>query len=256
MNQKGIAPLIIVAIVAVVAVVVGVGIYAATRGGGGGGENVSYPALSATAALSGDNEIKINVASGSIASGQWAYSVSSASGSYSWVDGTETLGAPSVSLGTYAPGTWYVSLKHKVSGHTYITNTAVTISISIAEATSLQLTENSTTGGVSTAGTFWVKDIGTSNAKIRFEGTAAGVSTTLIVNGALQKIWVLANGTWYDLSSSFTTYWNEWHGHFENLRTELSTWQSGTWTSPDGTVTISNIQVNPTLDDSLFVHSA
>jgi len=44
MNQKGIAPLIIVAIVAVVAVVAGVGIYVATRGdggaggGGGGGE--------------------------------------------------------------------------------------------------------------------------------------------------------------------------------------------------------------------------
>jgi hypothetical protein len=37
MNQKGIAPLIIVAIFAVVAIVAGVGIYVTARGGGGGG---------------------------------------------------------------------------------------------------------------------------------------------------------------------------------------------------------------------------
>jgi archaellin len=43
MNQKGIAPLIIVAIVVVVAVAAGVGIYVATRGegGGAGGEGVA-----------------------------------------------------------------------------------------------------------------------------------------------------------------------------------------------------------------------
>jgi len=35
----------------------------------------------------------------------------------------------------------------------------------------------------------------------------------------------------------------------------LSGWTGGTWTSPDGTVTISNIQVNPSLADSLFQHS-
>jgi hypothetical protein len=37
MNQKGIAPLIIVAVIVVVAIVAGVGIYATTRGGGGTG---------------------------------------------------------------------------------------------------------------------------------------------------------------------------------------------------------------------------
>jgi predicted TIM-barrel fold metal-dependent hydrolase len=39
MNQRGIAPLIIVAVIVVVAVVAGVGIYATTRGGGGGENN-------------------------------------------------------------------------------------------------------------------------------------------------------------------------------------------------------------------------
>jgi len=77
-----------------------------------------YPAISAVVATS-DNQISITVLSGSIPAGQWAYSVSSEAGSYNWITGTQALSAPSVSLGTYAYGTWYVNVKHIGTGHIY-----------------------------------------------------------------------------------------------------------------------------------------
>ena len=105
---------------AAVLVIVAVAVYYVTRAGG-------YPAISMNAQASGDNEIIITVLSGSIASGEWAYSVSATEGSYSWVTGTEALDAPSVSLGAYATGAWYVSLKHKASGHVYFSDRVITI---------------------------------------------------------------------------------------------------------------------------------
>jgi len=167
MNQKGIAPLIIVAIVAVVAVAAGVGIYAATRGGGGGG---------------GGGE-------------------------------------------------------------------------GISGAQSLQFDVNATVGGVSTTYTLMAKNIGTSNLMMKIDGTFAGQAIIYIVNGAQQKVWMYAAGQWTDLSEGFSTYWSQWSQTFQGYKTGLSGWTGGTWTSSDGTVTISNIQVNPSLSDSLFEHS-
>lgn len=85
------------------------------------------PALTAHPMVD-ENTIRINVVAGSIPAGDWQYSVSSAPWSYSWTDGTEALDASYVSLGTYATGTWYVSLRHKVSDHIYFANRLVTIS--------------------------------------------------------------------------------------------------------------------------------
>jgi len=107
---------------AAVLVIVAVAIYYVTRAGG-------YPAISMNAEALGDNSIKITVLSGSIASGEWAYSVSATSGSYTWVTGTEALDAPSVTIATNkAAGTWYVNVKHISSGHMYFTtDQAVTL---------------------------------------------------------------------------------------------------------------------------------
>lgn len=74
-----------------------------------------------------DNTIRINVVSGSISAGDWEYSVSSAEGSYSWTTGTEELDSPHVTLGTFTQGTYYVSLRHKPSGHIYFADQEVTI---------------------------------------------------------------------------------------------------------------------------------
>jgi len=87
-----------------------------------------YPAIGATSAKHGDNEIRINVVAGSLPAGEWAYSVSSTEGSYSWITGTSELAAPYVSLGTYASGTYYVSLRHNDSGHIYFYDQTITIS--------------------------------------------------------------------------------------------------------------------------------
>jgi len=100
---------------AAVLVIVAVAIYYVTRAGG-------YPAVAMNAANDGDNGIKISVLSGSIAAGEWAYSVSATEGSYSWTTGTEALDAPSVSIGTYAAGTWFVNVKHLDSGHMYFSS--------------------------------------------------------------------------------------------------------------------------------------
>ena len=86
----------------------------------------SFPAIAVTEAKA-DNAIIIEVITGSIAAGGWQYSVSSTSGNHSWTDGTETLDPSRVSLGTYDVGTWYVSLKHKASGHIYLSDRMVTI---------------------------------------------------------------------------------------------------------------------------------
>jgi hypothetical protein len=98
---------------AAVLVIVAVAIYYVTRAGG-------YPAISMNAEAIGDNQIRVDVLAGSIAAGQWAYSVSTTSGSYNWVTGTVALAAPSTSLGaSYAHGTYYVNVKHINTGHIY-----------------------------------------------------------------------------------------------------------------------------------------
>ena len=105
-------------ILAVVLIVAAVAIYFVTR--------PSFPAIAAMEAKA-DNIVIIEVATGSIAAGEWQYSVSGASGSYNWADGGEALDSPSVSLGAYATGAWYVSLKHKASGHVYFSDRRVII---------------------------------------------------------------------------------------------------------------------------------
>ncbi len=124
----------------------------------------------------------------------------------------------------------------------------------IGSATSLSFKVTVTYQGAATETTFKAKDIGSSSMKIRMEGTAAGYEYIYIVNGAQQKAWMYAGGQWLDMSSTFSTYWSTWSQSFSGYQESLSAWTSGTYTSPDGSVTISDIQVNPSLDDSLFVH--
>ncbi len=122
----------------------------------------------------------------------------------------------------------------------------------IGSATSLSFRVDGSVQGTSFSYTFKVKDIGSSGLKMRIEGTAMGQNVVTIVNGALHQAWMSAAGQWTDMSSYFDTYWDEWSTSVEGYQTGLSDWTGGTWTSPDGTITISDIQVNPVLADSLF----
>jgi hypothetical protein len=101
---------------AAVLVIVAVAIYYVTRAGG-------YPVVSMNAAPAGENsdQIMITVLSGSIPSGQWSYYVgpTPSGSSTNFIPGTGALAAPSVTLGTYGSGTWYVNIKHTGTGHIY-----------------------------------------------------------------------------------------------------------------------------------------
>jgi len=124
-KERGVSSAIVIAIVAIIVIVaVGIGLYVGTRGGEESRAR-GYPAISMNVEASGGNQIIIRVLSGSIAAGEWAYSVSATEGAYNWVTGTEALIAPTVSLGTYAAGTWYVNVKHIDSGNIYFTTDQV-----------------------------------------------------------------------------------------------------------------------------------
>ncbi|MCJ7720263.1 MAG: hypothetical protein MUO36_02225 [Candidatus Hadarchaeum sp.] len=120
----------------------------------------------------------------------------------------------------------------------------------ITGATNLSFNMTSSAGGVSSSMTFYAKDIGSTNLKMRVEGTAAGYDFKYIINGTLQKLWVYAGGMWTDMTSSlFSTYWDTYSAMFSGYQTDLAGVTGDTWT--DGTTTISNIST-ATLADSLF----
>jgi hypothetical protein len=102
---------------AAVLVIVAVAIYYVTRAGG-------YPVVSMNAESVGDS-IRLDVLSGSIAAGQWQWSVSTTANTYTWVDGTVALAAPSVLLENGLSGNYYVNVKHKTTGHIYFSSDQV-----------------------------------------------------------------------------------------------------------------------------------
>ena len=108
--------LMLAAVLVIVAIAV---YYVATAGG--------YPVVSVNPEEF-DSNIKITVLSGSIPAGDWQYSVSTTSGSYTWETGNVELKAPSVTIKTgLSAGNYYVSLKHKPSGHIYFADQKITI---------------------------------------------------------------------------------------------------------------------------------
>jgi hypothetical protein len=122
LDERGVGAAVVAAIIIIIIAIAVGGAYVATRG------RVGYPQIAMSVGQS-SNEIWVYVISlSSIPSGEWAYSVSATKGSYNWVSGATTLEAPSVKLGTYDVGTWYVSIKHAPSGHVYISQAPVTIS--------------------------------------------------------------------------------------------------------------------------------
>ena len=105
---------------AAVLVIVAIAVYYVTTTGG-------YPAVAAVQ-RSVDNDIRINVETGEIPTGDWQYAVETSEGNYNWIDGPVSLDAPYVTIASsQAAGTYYVSLKHKPSGHIYFADRKVTI---------------------------------------------------------------------------------------------------------------------------------
>ncbi len=126
----------------------------------------------------------------------------------------------------------------------------------LASASSLKFSASMTGGTTNFVYTFYAKNIGTDNLMVRVDGTFAGIEGTYIINGAQHKVWVNSMGIWQDLSSDWYTFWSTWQGTLDQFRGYLNGWTGGDYSTSleGGNIRIYNIQVNPQLADSLFVH--
>jgi len=126
------------------------------------------------------------------------------------------------------------------------------------EVSSLQCDFVSTSPFETVWGTIYMENIWTPNLKVRDERTTTGQDVITIINGETQEAWMYSMGTWTDISSMFSSYWDQYQSQAQTYTTQLSGWTGGDYTYTDptsgATVTLSNIQINPSLDDSLFMH--
>lgn len=131
-----------------------------------------------------------------------------------------------------------------------------------ANATSLQYQADITSQGATVKYDFAGRNLGTANQTFRIDilGGETG-NYSYILNAGDQTAWTAVNGVWTDISSEFLTQWDSWGAQWTANVNALGTWTTG---SPDVTyngsngesIVISNIVVNPTLPDSLFLPNA
>lgn len=248
MNQKGIAPLVIVAIIIVVAVVI-VGIYVAMRG-----EDGEEP---------GENQFTLTVSV-------------NPSGA-----GTVSLSPPG---GSYDPGTSVTLTASANSGYTFdhwsgdASGTSVTVSITMNSDKSVTANfsgEGENVENIETASSLDFKldytapetgtityrerarNLGTANADLRVDFSMEGTEWTYIISGSQQEGWIGMDGQWMSLSDmgyNFDDVWQDYYGSFENYWSELYGWTGGEheWSYGDYSWRIYDIQVNPNLPDSVF----
>jgi hypothetical protein len=100
-----------------------------------------------------------------------------------------------------------------------------------------------------------MKNIGGSNLKIRADVTVLGQQSKMIID-ALEGIWMWTSTTgWVSIGQYSSTYAQS----YNTYTGQLAGWTSGNYTYTDPTsgvsVTLSNIQVDPTLADSIFEHT-
>ena len=104
---------------------------------------------------------------------------------------------------------------------------------------------------------FTAKNLGTSDVLLRVDQTdAQGVSFIYLMNQTAQSAWANFGGDWMDDSANFdVNYWSsEYIGKvaLDSYIDALAADWSGTGNYEGDGYTISNISLNPTLDDSIF----
>lgn len=129
---------------------------------------------------------------------------------------------------------------------------------SVSSASSLKykvsLTEN---GQVQGTYTYQGKNAGTGNFMLRIDYTGPDGEQAFIFNGAQRKAWTYENEAWTDISSAYDTQFTMWNNLWNAYNTNLVAWTGAgdyVYTQDGTTVRIFDIQVNPSLDDSLFTH--
>ena len=138
------------------------------------------------------------------------------------------------------------------------TSTPTGSSTDVAEATSLKYTVSLTENGVLKGTyTFQGKNLGTDNLMMRIDYTDNDGSTIFIFNGAQHKAWTYSGDQWVDISDYYDAQFQTWNSLWQGYSTSLAAWTGlgdYSYTANGSTVRIYDITVNPTLDDSLFVH--
>jgi len=136
-----------------------------------------------------------------------------------------------------------VILLNNNDGNEGTDNQPTTTPTPVADATSIQFTVTSEDGTY----LYSAKNIG-DNTVLAIEYIDESHGFTTIIDGEHQMAADNMSGTWVE--QDFQETKSDWQPMFETYLHDLSGWTSGDWT--DGSTTISNIKVNPTLDDSIF----
>jgi hypothetical protein len=93
---------------------------------------------------------------------------------------------------------------------------------------------------------------------MRIESTsiADNEKMTYIINGAQQKAWMQIGDQWIDLTDGFEETWSDWSETWEGYSTDFRDWAGTgdyTYSYEGNTIRYYDIQINPPLDDSLFI---
>lgn len=139
------------------------------------------------------------------------------------------------------------------------TTSPTTGTTGVAGATSLKYSVTLTQNGTTTATyTYSGKNLGTDNMMIRVDFQDDSGTGIFIFNAAQKQAWTYSNNQWTDISAYFDTQYNVWKNAWTGYVNGLAAWAGTgdyTYSAEGNTVRIYDIQVNPTLDDSLFTHS-
>jgi hypothetical protein len=115
----------------------------------------------------------------------------------------------------------------------------------VIDATSLQFEVEDPTGTYK----YSAKNIG-SETLLRIEYLDEEFGFAVIIDGAEHEAWSNMAGEWVE--EDFEATWDDWYDLWRGYVDSLAHWTEGEYTSADGTIRIYNIEVNPTLADSLF----
>jgi len=121
----------------------------------------------------------------------------------------------------------------------------------------LDLKIDSTYGGTTTTIRERARNIGAANMDLRIDITTAGTTTSYILSGSQQQGWLTVGTQWMsfsDLGLDFSQQWNQQYSGWTTYTGYLADWTGGEWSGTVGGTTyrIYDIQVNPSLPDSVF----
>ncbi|WNZ29211.1 MAG: hypothetical protein IAX21_11390 [Candidatus Bathyarchaeota archaeon] len=103
--------------------------------------------------------------------------------------------------------------------------------------------------------TYSYKNVGTQNMMWRLDVTTEEGTSTTIVNGAQQKVWMIYDDEILDISYAFTEQWDSIMEDWQDVQGDFADWpgtQEWTYTVDGTTARIYDVQTNPVLPDSLF----